>query len=234
MGVQMSEKSFVGNINFNAQHAPTGAFMSFTCGHFGSGGGIGVEVGKPADQNLFIGVKSGDRKSPSPVRCLPFLRMAQQGAGSADYQVEHAAAAAVVAQLFQPYKQEQIARHYGWATDAWVPPDFTFSIYTPFSAIPDPATAAHESLRSALLPAVIATMRIDNRDGATMKTAMFAIDFLKPGARVLDDDGGAIGFAWRRSMGVLAKLDEADSQGAGPAPFVFQRWSPVEGVADVN
>src|SRR3954471_21546659 len=75
-------------INFNAQHAPTGAFMSFTCGHFGSGGGIGVEVGKPADQNLFIGVKSGDRKSPSPVRCLPFLRMAQQGAGSADYQVE--------------------------------------------------------------------------------------------------------------------------------------------------
>jgi hypothetical protein len=230
----MSDKAFTGNINFNAQHSPMGAFMSFTCGHSGSGGGIGVEVGKPADQNLFIGVKDGDRKSPTKVRCLPFLRMAQQSAGSADYQVEHAAAAAVIAQSFQPYKPEEIARQYGWATDAWVTPEFTFSIFTPFGAIPDPATAAHESLRSALLPAVVATLRIDNRDGATMKTAMFAIDFLKPGARVLDDDGGAIGFAWRRSMGVLATIDEGESEGAGPAPFVFQRWSPVEGVADPN
>ena len=27
-----------GNINFNAQHSPMGAFMSFTCGHFGTRG----------------------------------------------------------------------------------------------------------------------------------------------------------------------------------------------------
>src|SRR5437016_12224517 len=100
----MSTKPFSGNINFNAQHAPMGAFMSFTCGHFGSGGGIGVEAGRPADQNLFIGVKRGDRKSSAPVRCLPFLRTSQpQNSGAADYQVEHAAAAAVVAQSFQPY-----------------------------------------------------------------------------------------------------------------------------------
>src|SRR5436305_6700260 len=119
----MSEKSFTGNINFNAQHAPMGAFMSFTCGHFGSGGGIGVELGKPAEQNLFIGVKHGDRTSPAPVRCLPFLRMAQQqqsAGAAADYQVEHAAAAAVVAQSFQPFKPQEITRQYSWATDAWV------------------------------------------------------------------------------------------------------------------
>src|SRR5437763_12614605 len=128
----MAGKAFNGNINFNAQHAPMGAFMSFTCGHFGSGGGIGLELGKPADQDLFVGVKDGDRKSPTPVRCLPFLRMAQQNSGPADYQVEHAAAAAVIAKSFQPYKPEEIARHYGWATDTWVTPELTFSVYTPF------------------------------------------------------------------------------------------------------
>src|SRR3954451_22885666 len=82
---------FAGNINFNAQHSPTGAFMSFTCGHFGSGGGIGVEIGRPADQNLIVGVKSGGRASKSPIVCLPFLRsMGSSGAGAADFLVEQA------------------------------------------------------------------------------------------------------------------------------------------------
>src|SRR6186997_3410755 len=66
--------NFGGKINFNAQHAPAAAFMSFTCGHFGTGGGIGVEIGRPANQNLFIGVKQGDRKSRESVKCLPFAR----------------------------------------------------------------------------------------------------------------------------------------------------------------
>jgi xylan 1,4-beta-xylosidase len=228
----MSIKPFTGNINFNAQHAPMGAFMSFTCGHFGSGGGIGVEIGKPANQNLFIGVKSGDRTSAAPIRCLPFLRNSQT-VSAADYQVEHAAAATVVAQSFQPYQSQVMSRHYGWGTDEWVTPDFTFSLYTPFGTIPDPVTAPNESMRAALLPAVVATLRVDNRDGATTKTALFAIDFLTPGARVLSD-GGAVGFAWRRSMGLMAAMDAGESDDAGPAPFAFQRWSPVEGVADVN
>ena len=84
--------AFLGNINFNAQHAPVGAFMSFTCGHFGSGGGIGLEIGKPANQNIYVGVKQGGRRSPSAIRCLPFMR----GAGvlpvvtEEHYSVEHA------------------------------------------------------------------------------------------------------------------------------------------------
>src|SRR3954447_20760016 len=84
---------FAGNINFNAQHAPVGAFMSFTCGHFGSGGGIGLQVGRPANQNVYVGVKRGGRRSTAAIRCLPFVR----GAGAAaqqpaeeHYSVEHA------------------------------------------------------------------------------------------------------------------------------------------------
>ena len=36
-------------IGFNAQHSPMGAFMSFTCGHPGTKGGIGLQIGQPAN-----------------------------------------------------------------------------------------------------------------------------------------------------------------------------------------
>jgi hypothetical protein len=226
---------FGGNINFNAQHSPMGAFMSFTCGHHGSGGGIGVEIGRPANQNLFIGIKHGDRASAAPIVCLPFVRPVKTaGAGAADYQVEQTAHEAAAAPTVQQYAPDKIARHYGWASDSWMTPDFTFSIYTPFGTIPDPDTASTDELRAALLPAVIATLHVDNRSGKTTKTALFAIDFLKPGTRALEDQA-AVGFGWRRSLGVLAALDRGDDgESAGPPPFAFQRWSPVEGVANVN
>jgi hypothetical protein len=230
---------FDGNINFNAQHAPLGAFMSFTCGHFHSGGGIGVEIGKPAGHSLYIGVKRGDRRSSEPIRCLPFIRRATgtAGAGSdgsgavANYSVEHAPAS--VACSTEIYPREQIIRHYGWASDMWVTPDFAFNIYTPFGSIPEPGTDA-EKLRLALLPAIVATLTVDNRDSSETKTAVFAIDFSEPGARLIG--GGEahptkLGFAWRRHMGVLGML-EGD---AGHNDlFAFQRWSVAEGVADIN
>src|SRR5688500_1293918 len=114
--------SMAGNINFNAQHAPMGAFMSFTCGHFGSGGGIGVELGRPANQNVYIGIKRGNRRSTNRLKCLPFVR----GAGTftsaaANFQVDAAAHATLPVDV---YAAEEIRRHFGWASDAWVTPDF--------------------------------------------------------------------------------------------------------------
>mgnify|MGYP005838772085 CR=1 FL=1 len=44
------------NIYFNAHHSPIGAFASFTLGYRGAKGGLGLELGKPADENVFIGV----------------------------------------------------------------------------------------------------------------------------------------------------------------------------------
>src|SRR4051812_2887715 len=124
----------LGNINFNAQHSPMGAFMSFTCGHHGTRGGIGVQIGKPANQDLYIGVKEGDRFADAPLKCLPFFQSIRgNGAGAADFQVEQAGPAEQnVAPKVIAYKSGQIERQYGWATDAWKTDDFTFTIYTPF------------------------------------------------------------------------------------------------------
>ena len=49
-----------------------GAFMSFTCGNFGTRGGIGLQIGQPGDQEIFIGFKEGDRHSDATLKCLPF------------------------------------------------------------------------------------------------------------------------------------------------------------------
>ncbi len=55
----MKVPAFHGEAGFNAQHAPMGAYFSFTCGHFGTRGGMGVQMGKPAGQDVFVGVKEG-------------------------------------------------------------------------------------------------------------------------------------------------------------------------------
>src|SRR5688572_26740120 len=233
--------AFEGNISFNAQHAPVGAFMSFTCGHFGEGGGIGVEIGRPANQSVYVGVKRGDRRSSSPIRCLPFIRRnkspSEGGNGppaEANYSVEHAPES--VACSIDTYARGEIRRHYGWATDAWVTSDCTFTIYTPFGPIPEPGTDA-ERLRLSLLPAVVATLTIDNRNGSETKTGVFGIDFVDPGTRLIgggETHPAKIGFAWRRHMGVLGMMDDADEDDADHDLFAFQRWSVAEGVADVN
>jgi hypothetical protein len=231
---------FDGNISFNAQHAPVGAFMSFTCGHFGGGGGIGVEIGRPANQSVYVGVKQGDRRSSHPIRCLPFIRRNQtptQGGNGppaeANYSVEHAPES--VACSIDLYARDEIRRQYGWATDAWVTPDCTFTVYTPFAPIPEPGTDA-ERLRLSLLPAVVATLTVDNRAGTETKTGVFGVDFVDPGTRLIDGreaHPSKLGFAWRRHMGVLGMLDGAEAAGDGSL-FAFQRWSVAEGVADVN
>lgn len=229
------------NINFNAQHAPMGAFMSFTCGNFGAGGGIGVEIGKPASQNLFIGVKQGEASSSEVIRCLPFFKR------SVDAGIQHTAENYQVPSdptppardPVEPYPADQIRRLYSWATDCWQTPDLKFTIFTPFGPIPK-ADADFEPMKAALLPAVIATLEVDNRDGKTTKTAVFAIDFVEPGARTLQSEplpGGAkrIGFAWRRSLGVLGNVEADSSRNGGDAKFfAIHRWSLAEGLTSPN
>ena len=227
---------FKGNINFNAQHSPMGAYMSFTCGHFGSAGGIAAESGKPAGQNLYVGVKDGPRRSSKPIRCLPFFTGGSELHDPAvSYEVDQHAAPGIHPSVVT-YPASKISRFYGWATDGWQIDDFKFSIYTPFAPIPEP-NADSEALKSALLPAIVATLEVDNTTGSEIKTAVFAIDFISPGARILEFESSGeeqrLGFAWRRSMGVLGKV-ESDSDGDASEFLALQRWLVAEALVDEN
>lgn len=225
----MTLKPFAGNISFNAQHSPMGAFMSFTCGHFGTRGGIGVQIGKPANQDLYIGVKEGGRYSDSPLKCLPFFQTTRSAAtGAADFQVEQAGPAEQQAKpKVIAYTKEQIERRYGWATDEWKTNDFTFTVYTPFGTIPAPAVADHKSLADALRPAVIAELVVDNTHGSVIKTAFFALNFNEPGWRPLKRVGNRTGIAHRREIGLMAEV-----LGHPTSPELFCRWTPNEGIRE--
>lgn len=225
---------FAGNISFNAQHAPMGAFMSFTCGHFGTRGGIGAQIGKPANQDLFVGVKAGGRFDDAPLRCLPFFRQAAGGgAGAADFLVEQAGPAEQAAHpRVVAYDRRQVLRYYGWATDRWVTEDFAFTIYTPFAGIPDPTETPPRDMRDALLPAVVAELEVDNTRGAATKTAFFALNFNEPGWLPLESAGaGRIGFSLRGELGVLGEVAGPFAAEDRKAPALFCRWSPDQGLA---
>lgn len=232
-----STKPFGGNISFNAQHSPMGAFMSFTCGQFGARGGLAAQIGKPGNQDLFIGIKQGPRSGNAPLRCLPFFRHAVSGgAGAADFLVEQAgpseqSAAPKVAAC----SRQEIHRHYGWSTDRWVTDDFTFTVYTPFGSIPDPDISPVARMRDALLPAILAELEVDNTLGNTPKTAFFAMNFNEPGWLPLRSGGPSRqGFSFRDEYGVLGEIvsDEGGRQNQIDAPTLFCRWSPDQGLAE--
>lgn len=227
-------------INFHAQHSAPGAFMSFTLGHFGSRGGLGVQVGKPATQDVFIGVKDGDRFADATLRCLPFYEGALT---DAKVGLDDAAQAFLVEQgVFKPagksppmrgYRANEITRRYGWATDTWQTADLRFTIYTPFGAIPDPESPVLDSaeMKRRIMPALVAEFEVDNTKGKDVKTACFAIAFQEPGLRVIDTGlDSAIGFSMRDKLGFAAHLVGGGNSAASP----IMRWSPVDAMRDAD
>ncbi len=57
------------NLFFNALHAPIGAHSSFTLGCLGNNGGLGLELGGPADDNVYVGVET---REGNAYEALPF------------------------------------------------------------------------------------------------------------------------------------------------------------------
>jgi hypothetical protein len=235
--ISQKKQHFAGNISFNAQHSPMGAFMSFTCGNFGTRGGVGLQIGQPGNQDVYIGVKDGDRKSDSALRCLPFYQGDARAAASA-FLVEAGPEQQTAKEKAQPFRAEQIKRFYGWGTDQWQTDELGFSIHTPFGAIPDPQTATPRQMRDALLPAITARLTLDNRKGSGTKTAFFALHFHDPGVRPLDMGSNPrfrLAFAHRREYGVAAELRESGSDAVpGEKPFLFQQWTVDGGLRDIN
>ena len=225
-------------LSFNAQHSPMGAFMSFTCGNFGTRGGIGLQIGQPGDQEVFVGFKEGDRHSDATLKCLPFYVGAVNRAADA-FLVEQAGPSEQnVKPDAEPFKDGEFERSYSWSTDEWRADGLTFTVYSPFGPIPDPAKDGKQKMRDGLLPAVVARLVFDNTKGKTTKTAMFALNHARPGSRILEDDlgKGRLGFAFRREAGGAAELFDFTSSEKGKKtsaePFVFMRWSASDGVRE--
>lgn len=191
------------NTFFNAQHAPIGAFASFTLGFPGPNGGFGLEIGRPAGQQIYIGVQSRDG---AHYQALPFF-----GPNSDDIRANYESMQNNTAvdpdHLLRPFPREQIQRHYQLTTDTWHAPDLTFRLISPVHPVPDPTTASDDDLRSALVPAIFAELTIDNRQGMQSRRAFFGWqknDLGHAMRRLQDAEPGLIGIGQGRETAVIA------------------------------
>src|SRR5687767_3954898 len=80
--------------------------------------------------------------------------------------------------------------------------------------------------RVCLMPAILATLTIDNTHGSTPKTGVFGLRFNEPGVRMLNEQHGwrgkqRVGFGLRRELGFQAMIEnEPADRGATMQPFL--------------
>lgn len=159
--------SGVDGVFFNALHPAAGAFASFTLGAKGASGGLGLELGGPADEDVFIGVES-DRLS-GVFEALPFY--GPQTKGGSHFGTESTPVAATLA--LTAFPDNSISRTFGAGIDEWRAGDLTFRVVSPAKPVPDPVLAHDEDLRFALVPAVVAELTLDNSRGTRTRRAFF-------------------------------------------------------------
>jgi len=151
-------------IFFNAFHSPLGAHSSFTLGCKGKSGGLGLEMGTPACENVYIGLQNRDDKKYS---ALPFYEVEESESIRYDHEGNKIETQAVLSVFYD----KEINRDFKTGTDVWHVDDLTCSIYSSPVSAPDPLKSPMEDQMRAYCPAVVIELKIDNRNCANERTA---------------------------------------------------------------
>ncbi len=173
-----------------------GAFASFTLGEPSARGGLGLELGGPAGENLYIGLQSRDGRR---FEALPFFQ------GSEKPEAAFLAAAPQQdAVLLHPFAKNRISRTFRAASDSWQAGDLTFCIYSPIRPIPAPD---QPGFKEALLPAVLVEIAVDNRRGKKPRTVFFGYEGKDPscGMRRIDGPSGLVGIGQGHRTAIASK-----------------------------
>lgn len=159
-------------IFFNAHHAPIGAFATLTLGSKGASGGYGVEIGGPANEDLYIGVESAEEEGK--YSALPFFKGGDLGSNLQEFDVESLSGVGRAPKV-AAFPNEMIQRHLGAAVDEWAAGDLVLRIYSAAGPVPDPDSATIEALQLGLAPAILAEVTIDNRLSSRARKAFFGL-----------------------------------------------------------
>ncbi len=157
---------------FNAHHSPVGSFATFTLGERGPRGGLGLELGGPANESIFIGLQTREGEG---YEALPFFK--NSGDAAVRYDVSLDAAAAPAGKV-RPFADASITREFRLGSDTWRAGDITFTIYSPVKSVPDPGAAEANAadLKAALVPAVFVEFTVDNTRGSRPRKAFFGYE----------------------------------------------------------
>jgi hypothetical protein len=186
---------------YNTQHSPIGAFASFTLGARGAKGGLAIELGKPADQNVFIGLED---PAGGTFTCLPFF----DGIVDESIRFNLEAIGASKGSVLRACEDSEITRELSPQRDTWSAGDLHFSIHTPVCSAPEP-TASLARQKLAYVPALAVELTVDNQRGETARRAFFGYQGNEPTRvmRRLDDTamGNFTGIACGETTAIASK-----------------------------
>ncbi|MGW2690133.1 glycoside hydrolase family 52 protein [Streptomyces sp. NPDC001414] len=155
----------------NVQHSPMGAHASFTLGHPGSNGGLGLGLAGPAGQNVYIAVE--DAPGSGSFGALPFFAT-DDGDPLARFQGGEDGRTAEPTGPLTALPADCVRRTLDAVTDRWTAGPLDFAVHSPLGALPEPPGPgdpdagqrdADPELRLAVLPAVLAEFTVDNTSG---------------------------------------------------------------------
>jgi hypothetical protein len=183
--------------SFHTQHAPFGAFASFTIGLVGGPGGFGHALRGPARQNVYVGFRAGRE---GQWRLLPFFKPPE----SREVTFTGEAATAQAPRDFISLTPADYVRTLGWASDTWRTHDgrFGFGLLSPFGPVADPATMTRADARFALSPHLNGWIEFDNTAGTAPVELVFGVGEPDRLFRPLQDiDKRLLGFAVNTDFG---------------------------------
>ncbi|MBB3112134.1 hypothetical protein FHS18_004212 [Paenibacillus phyllosphaerae] len=188
---------------FNAHHSPIGAFASFTLGYPGAKGGLGLELGKPADQNIYIGLQSADG---SCYHALPFFDKGVDESSRYDVEKQNTAEEN---KILIPFAPQEMKRDFRLGTDEFVAEDLTFRIYSNVEPVPDPSKCDSNDMKRVIVPSVLVELTVDNTQGSLARRAFFGMEGTDSysSMRVMDDtcDRGIVGIGQGRNTAIVSK-----------------------------
>jgi hypothetical protein len=125
-----------------------------------------LELGGPADENVFIGLERRDGRG---FEALPFYAGSEDAAARYDI----AAGASPEQGKVTPFAAGKIKRVLRLGSDQWCAGDLTFTIYSPVKPVPEPGRTARGLMMEAVVPAVFAEITVDNSKGKKARKVFF-------------------------------------------------------------
>jgi hypothetical protein len=185
--------------SYHTQHAPLGAFASFTVGRHGARGGFGQSLSGPAQQNVVVGYRPAGE---STWRLLPFFDPGPQR-GAEAFTGESGTTAPPSRRALA---SEEFTRDLNWASDVWRSGSFTFGLATPWDRTPDPARSNKVTQQAAFAPCIYGWIEFDNHAGSGPVELVFGIgDSAHPWRPLNDTAADLVGFAHTHTLGYATR-----------------------------